>query len=98
MLSLSTVLGIGTLLVILSFSTFLQQCPTECCTFQNGLNQMILLEGFGEIFVHLSLYTFFSVAKHSMCRKSDNGRSLGSEAAFVFTDFGGCFKSSLVQS
>jgi hypothetical protein len=56
---------------------------------------MILLERLREIFVHLCLNTFFSVAKHRMGCERNNGSSLGAEASLILSNLSCGFKSSL---
>lgn len=40
---------------------------------EDRLHHLILLQRFREILVHLGLNTLLSVAKHSVCRESDDG-------------------------
>lgn len=81
----------------LSLSVLLEQWTTKGRALQDSLDQLVLLQRFREILIHLGLDALFSIAHHGVCRQGNDGGSVRSHAPLVLANLAGGLETSLVK-
>lgn len=77
-------------------ATLFEEGATQSGAFEDSLNEVSLLQGFGQVFIHLGLYTFLAVTQHGVSGEGNDRGSLSAEATLIFTNLASGFKSTLI--
>lgn len=64
---------------------------------EDDLYQGILLQGFGQVFIHLSLNTLFSITQHGMSRQGHDWRARQASFFLVLAYFRSSFETTLKE-
>lgn len=65
----------------------LEHCAAHGSAFEDRLDELVLLEGFGEVLVHLVLEAGFAVADHGVGCQGDDGGAGEGVGGFEGADF-----------
>lgn len=80
----------------LPLAVLLEERAAQCGAFEDGLYEVILLQGLGQIFIHLSLNALLPVSHHGMCCEGDNRGPMGTHASLVLANLASGLETSLL--
>lgn len=83
------------LLSKISLPILLQQLTPQGSTLENGLDEVVLLQGLGQVFVHLGLDALLTVTHHGVgCQGNDRG-TMRAKASLILANLASCLKAAL---